>query len=359
MPTPAMEDQLWRTLESRLGYAVPNPVREFCRLRNYVALSFKRPEERSALLGSMEQVIRDLARAGLWPAQTDDELFVAEPKGQRGKADGRWTLWRDLVSAARERAGLTDQQSWQPLYFRVVTNVNRTFVDADIIEVSFDSRLSLDSIVSELRGNWQELRDRGWVRRTRPLGDRKLALVRFICLEAEPGWSWRKRMEIWNERHHQWRVKDSRAFEAEFRTGSYQLTGNRWALEWAFDLIRLPAPEKMKQDMLALESADEEAFNKSYLYPGLKALHVGFFVWLDTEEGKRITGGLLDRGLDSQQVQKGSLDYFVLNRWIKGPTSATTTGPGQKIMAEGELDGERVELRAVYGYLDEPEGDEA
>ncbi len=42
--------------------------------------------------------------------------------------------------------------------------------------------------------------------------------------------TWRERLALWNERFPRWRFKDARRFQAAFRRGELQLTGNRGGL---------------------------------------------------------------------------------------------------------------------------------
>jgi len=73
-------------------------------------------------------------------------------------------------------------------------------------------------------------RPKGWVHITRPLGERAIGLVRFVCLESGKGATWRERLAAWNERFPAWQFKDVRAFQAAFRRAETQLTGRRGGL---------------------------------------------------------------------------------------------------------------------------------
>ena len=87
-----------------------------------------------------------------------------------------------------------------------------------------------------LRRTWPQLTKAGWVRRTRPLSVRNVALMRHVCLESVPGTSWRNLLKEWNRKWPDWTAKDVHGFHAAFRRAEQELTGEAHGLEWFYNL---------------------------------------------------------------------------------------------------------------------------
>jgi len=77
--------------------------------------------------------------------------------------------------------------------------------------------------------------DAGWVKRSRPLGDRGIALVRFVCIESKRGATWRERLDAWNSEHADSTFDKVQAFQSAFRRAESQLTGSKYGLAWFYD----------------------------------------------------------------------------------------------------------------------------
>lgn len=74
------------------------------------------------------------------------------------------------------------------------------------------------------------------MRRTRPLGAKKVALLRLACRGRERGASWRKVLLMWNNEHPDWKYTSVRDLQSEFHDAEERLTGEDHGLEWFYDL---------------------------------------------------------------------------------------------------------------------------
>jgi hypothetical protein len=169
----------------------------------------------------------DLHAAGL--LRTD--AYAADVEAPIGRPDGRWDLWGEL----RSRANLEETPAWAPMTVRRVLNATgEPAISDQRVEVSFDHRLSQGAVVAAIRKLWPRLADSGWVRRTQPLRDRNSALIRFVCLEVEPGTSWRAMFEAWNAAHPAWGFGNVRDFQSAFHRVEEDLTDEEHGLEWFY-----------------------------------------------------------------------------------------------------------------------------
>lgn len=168
-------------------------------------------------------------------------------------ADPRWALLQDLDRAAHGAAGnwsafaIRRRRDWYdggdgapPILGREVT-------------ITFDSRMSMAELIGLIRAVWGYLREEGKTVRTarnRQLGERKIALVRHVCLDAADQ-TWTDRWEAWNRKHRAWRYDTLDAFITECHDAEEQLVGARRGLAWFYDgLARVP---KREVDRLAKE----------------------------------------------------------------------------------------------------------
>jgi len=224
------EQHLWVTVERSLGFEVPEQARQFCGLRGLVGDYFaageatdseSEEEWRSEALETIRLTILALKDAGYLPLAT---LVPTVPD------DARWPLLCDL-SAASERLSGWRAASGQPYRpFRVGRMLDFTvYPPASFVSIQVDNRMSMRTVVCILREMWPRLVEDGWVRRTRPLGDRAIALLRFVSLQTPKDAAWRDRQSAWNEAFADrgWAFADVRAFERAFRRAEVQLTGTR------------------------------------------------------------------------------------------------------------------------------------
>lgn len=172
------------------------------------------------------ELLRELEDARVRAVVRDDEFgdVSAELRGTvldsavaRRTGVGRWAAIRVRTS---EPIGFYNGSSPPP--------IGRT------VDVNFDSRMPFVRFVRELRQRWPSLVSSGIVRRTRPLGPRKVALLRFVCLEMA-GASWADRHEAWNGRRLKWPVPERSAFIKEFHDAEQSLCGQAHALAWFYN----------------------------------------------------------------------------------------------------------------------------
>jgi len=246
MPTDPEVD-LWRAVDAQLETPATPTERNFIRLEGQVDFYLRELETEDAALAlddcaeSIVKTIRNLRRLGL-PAADAGERIDATPSDDR-----RWQLVAELHAAANPGS-----PAWPVL--TVTTKRPVGFYTGEApepmgrsVEIAFDHRLSFRALVSQLRRLWPRLLKAGLVRRTRPLDDRTIALLRFVCLETPSGTSWPQRWEAWNQRWRDepgWRFKDTRALTTAFHRAERQLTGKTDGLAWYYNpAARLSADE--------------------------------------------------------------------------------------------------------------------
>lgn len=224
------EPGLWRSVEAELGFVVPEPWRELCRQQGWL----------SEALGD-EEDDRHAARhyvAAFCRTAQETQALMPPPKTVPVDMppDARWPLLAELsavyVSAQAEEVGLRRRQ-WQPLRIRERLFDITVWPTSEYVVVEVDSRVSLRALIAALRQAWPDLRRRGWVRRTRSMGDRAIELVRFVCLQTDLDTTWRDRLTRWNERYPGWAYKGPRAFMGALRRAERQLT-EPYGLEWFY-----------------------------------------------------------------------------------------------------------------------------
>jgi hypothetical protein len=169
----------------------------------------------------------DLRAAGL--LRTD--AYVADGEAPIGRSDGRWDLWLEL----RNRANPEETPEWVPMTVRRVFNATgEPAIGDNRVELSFDHRLSQGAVVAAIRKLWPRLAASGWVHRTKRLADRNIALIRFVCLEVEPGTSWRAMLAAWNAARPAWSFGNVRDFQSAFHRVEKDLTDGEHGLEWFY-----------------------------------------------------------------------------------------------------------------------------
>ncbi len=246
MPTEVTEESLWHAVEARLKAAVPPEVRSFCRARGLVDdyllvgddLREEYREQRSEAVEVVADFVQDLWNSGVASRESDS---FASPL----RSDRRWPLLRKLNAVYHQaEANAPGSSDWSPVRVsRVALNFDAYPTTSEVV-VRFDGRLSLHALKNALRVAWPRLHQRGWLWRSRPLGERTLALLRFVCLETPPDSMWRQRLEVWNASHPDWVYSGVRAFERAVRRAEEELTGEGYALEWFYNaLARLDLPE--------------------------------------------------------------------------------------------------------------------
>ncbi|MDP2181396.1 MAG: hypothetical protein Q8K99_02355 [Actinomycetota bacterium] len=182
---------------------------------------------REKTLGDAVKFVSRLRR----PSDSPTDLGrVKRPHDGSGKRDGRWELLADLGKAIGDEVP-------PPLAAEGLSMwVSRVGLgSARLVSITFDSRLSRQALFREITQMWPDLRSKGWVRPSRPLGERKLTLVRFVCLDSTPDESWRGRLDRWNKVHPNWCYRDSAAMQSDFARAEASLTGIKQGLAWYYD----------------------------------------------------------------------------------------------------------------------------
>lgn len=225
---PTTQTDFWRKLGSECG-PLSKQEHAFIELSAYRS-DYERAdhgaEERAETVDLAAEQIGRWRKAGVWSG----EMRVQRPGESAGEPDDRWDLLRDLEHArGREMAPPLIAEG------RAVHISTTGGGVAERVTISFDSRLSKPALFRGLGRLWPHLQAAGWVRRSGHLGDRKLALVRFVCLEGTAGESWRSRFGRWNECYSQWQYAHVRAFQSDFRRAETSLTGRRYGLDWFCD----------------------------------------------------------------------------------------------------------------------------
>ena len=268
----ATETSLWEALEKRTRQPVPVEARRFLASLGTVACwrRASSASDRDSLLGAAVAVVRALRESNL----LHGEALPIEPEQPAGRADGRWQLWRAL----RARATGEEDHRWSAFTVaRVYDFTGTPALQSQRIEVSFDARLSLGSVVGTLRRLWPRMREAEWLRQTHPLGARKLALLEFVCLEMAPDSDWRTIQTLWNERYPQWAIRSVRGFQSEFRRAEASLTGEEFGLEWFYRLPARPesrGPLTFRQVMTMCGSGPRDE-DRRFAARELAALHAG------------------------------------------------------------------------------------
>ncbi len=269
MPT---ERSLWEALGKRTCRPLPAEARRCLESLGTVA-RWRRSgsaSDRDSLLGAAVTVVRALRESELLRG----EARAIEPEQPAGRSDGRWELWRAL----RARATAEDDQRWGAFTVaRVYDFMATPALQSQRIEVSFDARLSLGSVVGTLRRLWPRMRKAGWLCQSHPLGARKLALLAFVCLEMAPDSDWRVMQALWNERYPQWAMRSVRGFHSEFRRAEKSLTGEESGLEWFYRLQARPqsrGPLTFRQ-IMAMRSDGSNEEGRRFAARELAALQAG------------------------------------------------------------------------------------
>lgn len=172
-----------------------------------------------------ETVVNAIEAVSAFRAVVSDETVVpygTQPRSASIRRDRRWTLLEALHAHIDPEAG-----RWTPVSVLGTTRWHDVAYESDEtrITIEFDSRLSLAALTSELTAIWPQLSRAKIVRRTRPLGDRAIALIRLVCLETPRGTSWADRLVRWNEKFPGWRYPNVSRFNSAFRRAERQLTG--------------------------------------------------------------------------------------------------------------------------------------
>lgn len=221
---PTDERSLWRAVERKLDLAIPESVRDYCRCLGLTEdWDTDDEDERGEAEETIVWHVTCLRDAGLL-----DPAPRAAGRAVEITSDARWRLLDDIGRRFDEKYR-ADYPFYQTRGFAPLRTSRRhesSYPPSDRVTVDFDARMSRTALFAEIDALWETFRSEGWVRPTRRLGDRAIALLRFVALESPEGAQWRTRLELWNERYRErWPYKDVRAFHAAFRRAERQLIG--------------------------------------------------------------------------------------------------------------------------------------
>ncbi len=194
--------------------------------------------------------------------------------------DPRWSLLRDLDKRARGR-----WSDWTPFRVEHLSTALGYWTGkappplGRAVTITFDARMTREELLVRVRGIQRHLREKGVLNklRNRPLEERKIALLRFVCLEA-PGDAWADRYATWNRRPaHQragWSYDSEDALRTDCHEAEEKLTGRRHGLAWFYDpLARMTAPELQQRAADGdTDAAREQRIRRN---EGWKSLEIG------------------------------------------------------------------------------------
>ena len=162
-----------------------------------------------------------------------------------------WRLVQDLnsIQQAQEQPS-TPPYQWQP----VTSSWTSWPLSDDVanqarVTLEFDHRFSQRSLVAQIRAMWPVFVKCGYVRQTRPLLPKAIALIRLICIELPPGKTWADRMKAWNKKHgrREGRYSDIYPFQRDFRRAERQLSGEPYGLEYFYNVAANLSPRELDE----------------------------------------------------------------------------------------------------------------
>lgn len=103
-----------------------------------------------------------------------------------------------------------------------------------VVTIEVDGRVGLDDLLAAVRKRYSEFRRQGLVR-GKPRLRAGLELLRFVCLEVEPGLNWPERMKAWNESSRTPSFKHAGDFQMKFHRAEKSFAGSKRALDFFYD----------------------------------------------------------------------------------------------------------------------------
>jgi hypothetical protein len=157
----------WKLVNAQLGRPATARERALCVKQGYdvAYLRAESSHERGAVVESTVALLRDLRESGFGEPQ---RVAVSS------RGDERWRLLAELhrkVEPGEEWAPVSIS-TYPPFGFAQVG-----FPRWDTVEITLDHRMSLRELKATLDRDWPEMIRSRFVRRTRPLGSLKVALV--------------------------------------------------------------------------------------------------------------------------------------------------------------------------------------
>ncbi len=245
------QDDLWRLVQREVGGKVPEWVRESCRETGSVGrfMSSKSKEALTAAFLTVVGEAREFLRLRSdWEEDSREGEAPAEVLTPVPTTDERWQLLADLGQRYLMKFG--DAPEWRPVLAPVYVAQDHegaiswpysAWDGLPRVRIDFDPRMGQTDLFELLRKVWTELATpqdrggRGWLKPTHRFSDRTLALLRFVCLECEEDWPWRKRLKKWNDEYGQrtlrtgetWAYKQEWVMSKDFHRAEVTLTGQK------------------------------------------------------------------------------------------------------------------------------------
>ena len=143
--------------------------------------------------------------------------------------------------AELESAATPNAETWAPIRINATRKRQAGFFSGEappplgrFVQVTFDYRVPLKTLIWVLKDAWPDLRKDGSVRTTRPLGERKIALLRLACFQM-PEASREERFVAWNKEHPDDRFPTRQSLITEMHSAEESLIGDRHGLAWFYD----------------------------------------------------------------------------------------------------------------------------
>lgn len=185
---------------------------------------------------------------------------IVKPTDLTPKRDRRWALLKDLD--ARVQAAGSDAAPWSAISARTTRtasfNAQGGVPERRTLELTVDYQMSFRAFVSALRPAWTAFYKKGFLHRSRALGERNVALLRHVCIDCPPGTSAKQWLQSWNRKWKSratWQFKDVRGLVTELHRAEAQLTGRRHGLAWFYD----PHARLTTQELNELAERDNHA----------------------------------------------------------------------------------------------------
>lgn len=224
--------RLWEEYAARTGEVVPVAAKAFLSLEGLDG-AYERAEDsalREELLNQAIQAVEHLHEAGLLAA------WRPSPPEQRIDVhmdDPRLQLLDELGEAIAEERRSPAQHT--PAARAVIQGSLPSPLARQRVQIEVDGLLPARTVTALVDRVWRDLRQARLIRRTRPLNEHALALVRLVCLKTSRSDTWATRHLRWNREHPDQEYMDTRAFVSAFRRAAEQLTGSRDGLSWFHD----------------------------------------------------------------------------------------------------------------------------
>lgn len=234
----ALENPLWTRVNERLASPATSAERRRVAVRERVEEYLQDVELLPDVVNDILRVINETrqlvsARSAKLAKAGDAPPTVTRARSRRSEA-AHWQLLRDLDLI--ERGANVNPWSEFELEWRGWRVWGDVAAYQPRIIISFDHRMSIRQVATELQREWKTLRSCGVVPRRprRPLQQHAIDLVRLVCLDLPQG-SWPERLRAWNQKHRRAPYDSWFLLQRDFGRAEEQLTGHRFGLEHLYN----------------------------------------------------------------------------------------------------------------------------